>query len=69
MQDLDLTTIPLGEAPPGEEYNLVDGPSQAWMPRLSIYITVPIMVVLVILRLFTRFTSSAHLDWDDCDSM
>lgn len=66
MNNMDFALIPLGKAPPGEDYNLVDGPSQAWMPRLAIYITLPIMISFMVLRLSTHFSLRTRLAWDDC---
>lgn len=58
--------VPLGMAPPGEIVNLTGGPSQAWMPRLAVYTTLPVAVISVLLRVYARLRMRVQLGLDDC---
>lgn len=66
MSGYDLSQIPLAAPPPGQISNLVDPPSRAWVPRVSIYTTLPVALGFVILRYWARFKQKLALSWDDC---
>ncbi|KAJ0417614.1 hypothetical protein BJY00DRAFT_325448 [Aspergillus carlsbadensis] len=51
-----LSLIPMRPPPPGEVSNFVDPDSISWVGRLSIYLTLPIMVIAVILRVYVRLS-------------
>ncbi|KAJ2991851.1 hypothetical protein NUW58_g2372 [Xylaria curta] len=51
---VDLSHIPLSKPPPGEVTNFVNPESISWAGRLSIYLTLPIMVIAFTLRLYVR---------------
>ncbi|KAJ0109377.1 hypothetical protein J7T55_000302 [Diaporthe amygdali] len=65
MDGYDLSKVPLGMAPPGQTVNLAEGPSQAWMPRLAIYTTLPVAFGFLVLRLFARLRMRIALGMDD----
>lgn len=67
MDGYDLSKVPLGMAPPGQTVNLAEGPSQAWMPRLAIYTTLPVAFGFLVLRLFARLRMRIPLGMDDCE--
>lgn len=50
----DLSLIPAGPAPPGETSNLIDPESHAWVARLCVYISLPIMIIVLALRMIAR---------------
>ncbi|KAI1284151.1 hypothetical protein F5Y07DRAFT_407642 [Xylaria sp. FL0933] len=51
---VDLSTIPAANPPPGVVPNFVNPPSQAELPKIFIYVTLPLMVVFLGLRIYTR---------------
>jgi hypothetical protein len=63
----DLSLIPAGPAPPGETSNLIDPESHAWVARLCVYISLPIMIIVLALRMIARQRTK---QWgiDDCKS-
>ncbi|KAI0429872.1 integral membrane protein [Xylaria sp. FL1042] len=65
MSDADPTTTPAAPPPPGQKSNFLNPPSQAWMPRVAIYTTLPITVAFVILRLYSRFHLRQQLKSED----
>ncbi|KID83815.1 hypothetical protein MGU_08900 [Metarhizium guizhouense ARSEF 977] len=65
MDGLDLTKVPLGVPPPGQQSNLVYAESQAWIPRLAIYTTLPVALCFIIMRVGTRIRMKQSLGWDD----
>lgn len=65
MSEYDPTKIPLSVAPPGQSNDVTGGPSQAWMPRIAIYTTLPIAVIFVSLRVFARLKLRIAFGWDD----
>lgn len=67
MESFDPSKIPIADPPDGQVSNLVDGPSRAWIALLAVYITFPITVVFVLLRLYTRFYFRQVIGWDDCE--
>ncbi|KJK74583.1 hypothetical protein H634G_10112 [Metarhizium anisopliae BRIP 53293] len=65
MDGLDYTKVPLGVPPPGQQSNLLDAESQAWIPRLAIYTTLPVALCFIIMRIGTRIRMKHSLGWDD----
>lgn len=65
MSEYDPTKIPLSVAPPGQSNDVTGGPSQAWMPRLAIYTTLPVAVGFVLLRIYARLKFRIAFGWDD----
>lgn len=65
MSEYDPTKIPLSVAPPGQSNDVNGGPSQAWMPRLAIYTTLPVAVGFVSLRVYARLKLRIPFGWDD----
>ncbi|KAI0534170.1 integral membrane protein [Xylaria digitata] len=65
MSDFDPTTTPIAPPSPGEESNFLDPPSQAWMPRVAIYTTLPVAVAFIILRFYSRLHLRQKLQWED----
>lgn len=65
MSEYDPTKIPLSVAPPGQSNDVTGGPSQAWMPRLAIYTTLPVAVGFVLLRIYARLKLRIAFGWDD----
>ncbi|KAI1152776.1 hypothetical protein F4825DRAFT_450196 [Nemania diffusa] len=53
--DVDLSNIPLSKPPPGEITDFANAESISWAGRLSIYLTLPIMVITFALRMYARF--------------
>ncbi|KAH7304033.1 hypothetical protein B0I35DRAFT_445744 [Stachybotrys elegans] len=64
VPSFDPNTTPLQRPPPGETVNFVDPPSMAWALRLSIYLTFPLMLMSIALRLFVRVRNK-QVGWDD----
>ncbi|KAI4859638.1 hypothetical protein F4820DRAFT_453692 [Hypoxylon rubiginosum] len=62
---IDLSLIPLGPAPPGVTPNLIDPPSVAWLSRLAVYVTLPLVGVSLIMRLYVRLRVSRKFGLDD----
>lgn len=65
MNSSDPSEIPFGIAPPGYNYNLNEGLSQAWIPRLAIYTTLPVALCFIFLRIYARLTLKHGLGLDD----
>ncbi|KAH7304096.1 hypothetical protein B0I35DRAFT_465423 [Stachybotrys elegans] len=61
----DLSQVPLTDPPDGLDSNFIDPPSQVWQPRLAIYITFPIGILSVILRIYTRIHLGQRFGADD----
>lgn len=55
---LDLSQIPAVPPPPGVVPNFTDPPSQAHIPQIVVYVTLPLMVFFLSLRLYTRLKNS-----------
>ncbi|TGJ75780.1 hypothetical protein E0Z10_g10959 [Xylaria hypoxylon] len=51
---VDLSNIPLSKPPPGEVTDFLNAESISWAGRLSIYLTLPIMVIAFALRMYVR---------------
>lgn len=64
--DMDPSEVPAAAPPPGQASNFVDPASKAPMVRLSIYVTLPIMLIFAILRVYARRKKRL---WgaDDCE--
>ncbi|KAI1346318.1 integral membrane protein [Xylaria sp. FL0043] len=66
MSDTDLATTPVEPPPPGQTSNFLNPPSQAWMPRIAVYTTLPVTVAFVIVRLYSRLYMRQQLKSEDC---
>lgn len=64
----DLSKTPLSPPPPGQQSNFMDPPSQAWRPRLAIYMTLPPTIIFVVVRVHARLSLKHGLQIDDCKS-
>lgn len=64
---VDPSTVPLMRPPPGEHTNFVDPPSLAWAPLVSVYGSLPLMIIAVGLRMFVRLRHK-QIGIDDCTS-
>ena len=62
----DLSHIPAAQAPEGLSPNFVNPPSLATAYRILIYIFMPLMSIIVIIRLGTRLRQMHKLVADDC---
>ncbi|KAI5861021.1 hypothetical protein GGS23DRAFT_578385 [Durotheca rogersii] len=62
---IDLSQIPAGVPPPGVLPNFVDPPSQSWIGRLSVYTTLPPMVLFFVLRVYVRLIVVRRFGADD----
>lgn len=62
----DLSQISAAQPPEGVTSNFVDPPSLAIVYRVTIYIFMPLMSGLVVLRLGTRVRQMHKLVADDC---
>ncbi|KAL4935585.1 hypothetical protein BDV06DRAFT_234187 [Aspergillus oleicola] len=62
--NIDLSRTPLSQPPQGETTNFVNPESISWAGRLSIYLTLPIMVVAFALRAYVRLKKH-HVGADD----
>ncbi|KZZ95346.1 integral membrane protein [Moelleriella libera RCEF 2490] len=65
MENFDPARIPLGTPPAGQQSNLIDAESRAWIPRLAIYTTLPVTICFVLMRLAVRIQRKHALGWDD----
>lgn len=54
LAGMDLSKIPAVAPPPGVVPNFVNPPSQAYIPKIVIYVTLPLMVIFLGMRLYTR---------------
>ncbi|RAH66287.1 uncharacterized protein BO66DRAFT_431454 [Aspergillus aculeatinus CBS 121060] len=61
---MDLSKIPMSQPPPGQVTNFVDPVSISWAGRLSIWLTLPIMVIAFVLRAYVRLKTK-QLGTDD----
>lgn len=64
MSEYDPTKTPLSVAAPGQSNDVNGGPSQAWMPRLAIYTTLPVALSFVSLRVYARLKLRIPFGWD-----
>ncbi|KAI0544515.1 integral membrane protein [Xylaria curta] len=65
MAHSDPTRTPIAPPPPGQLSNFIDPPSQAWMPRIAIYTTLPLVVISLTLRICARVKLHCRLGWED----
>lgn len=66
LTDVDYTQIPAGDPPDNVDPNFIDPPSRAWQPRLAVYITLPIAVLSIFLRVYTRIHRAHRFQAEDC---
>lgn len=66
MDEFDPNTTPIGIPPPGYVSNFTGAASQAWMPRVAIYTTLPVMAILVLLRIYCCHRLRRRFGLDDC---
>lgn len=66
IPSIDLSIVPAGTPPPGVVPNFIDPPSIAWLGRLSVYIALPLMIILLALRLYVRLRVTCAAGADDC---
>ncbi|KAK8001007.1 hypothetical protein PG991_013229 [Apiospora marii] len=53
--DITPSVVPNGAPPPGHESHFDEAaPSQAWIPLLAVYTTLPVAIALVLLRVYVR---------------
>lgn len=67
-RSLDLSAFcdyAVASPPEGQTSNLVNPPSQANIPRIFTYITLPPMVVFLSLRFYTRIFVTRQVGFDD----
>lgn len=62
----DLSQIPAAQAPEGLSSNFVHSPSLGSVYRVVIYIFMPMMSALIVLRLGDRLRQMHKLEADDC---
>ena len=55
----------MSQPPPGQTTNFVNPVSISWAGRLSIWLTLPIMVVAFVLRAYVRLKAK-QMEIDDC---
>lgn len=67
MDGLDLSKIPAAVPPPGIIPNFIDPPSLEEFPKIVTYITLPLMVFFLGLRIYAR-VRLASVGVDDCKS-
>lgn len=66
MSGIDFSQIPSAAPPPGVIPNFIDPPSQADIPRIITYVTLPPMLLFLALRNYTRIFITGKLGLDDC---
>lgn len=67
MPLFDLSHIPAASPPPGVIPNFIDPPSQANMPRIFTYVTLPPMILFLALRIYARAVIMHKIGLDDCE--
>ena len=68
MVNIDLSqfdNVPAGMPPPGVTPNLIDPPSRAALPKYFALTTLPLMLVFLFLRLYTRVAITRKFGIDD----
>lgn len=63
-----LATLPAMMPPPGVTPNFVNPKSLAPAPAIVIYVTFPLMVLFLLLRVYARFRIGHSFGADDCKS-
>lgn len=66
MENFDPDNTPISRPPPGKHTNLINPPSQAWQARVSIYTTLPLVLLFVLLRVYARLRLPHGIKADDC---
>lgn len=64
---IDWSQIAAGTPPDGQTSNFIDPPSQANIPRIATYVTLPPMLLFLALRLYTRLIITRKVGLDDCE--
>lgn len=67
MPDYNLSQIPAATPPPGVIPNFIDPPSQAHLPRIFTYVTLPPMVLFLAMRMYVRIFVTNKIGLDDCE--
>ncbi|KAK5631974.1 hypothetical protein RRF57_007688 [Xylaria bambusicola] len=62
----DAWKTPARPPPPGVIPNFTNPPSLSWMGRVAVYITLPVMIVILALRVYTRTRIVKQFGIDDC---
>jgi hypothetical protein len=65
---LDMSNIPAGIPPAGHTPNFVNPESLGNMPKIFTYVTLPPMLILFTMRIFTRIKTS-RTGIDDCKAL
>ncbi|KAL2289558.1 hypothetical protein FJTKL_01820 [Diaporthe vaccinii] len=65
MPVFNLSHIPAAAPPPGVIPNFVNPPSQANMPRIFTYVTLPLMILFLALRIYARAVIMHRIGLDD----
>jgi hypothetical protein len=61
-----LNTIPAGHPPPGVTSNFLKPAENKIGCRLAVYITLPMAIISLIMRIYTRLRISGGIGVDDC---
>jgi len=64
-----LAQLPALQPPPGVVPNFVNPQSIAHQTRTAIYVTLPLMLLFLVLRLYTRLRILRAVGADDCKSL
>lgn len=67
MPGFSLRQAPAAPPPPDVPQNLVGPPSQANMPRIFTYVTLPPMILFLALRMYARLFVTRKVWLDDCE--
>lgn len=67
MSGSDLSQIPSAAPPPGVVPNFIDPPSQANVPRIFTYVTLPPMILFLAMRMYVRIFVTHTIGLDDCE--
>ncbi|KAI1762136.1 hypothetical protein GGR53DRAFT_532907 [Hypoxylon sp. FL1150] len=63
--DIDYSQIPLGPPPPGGTSNFIDPPRNSWATKVSVYVTLPLIFIFILLRIYARVRVTRKFDLDD----
>lgn len=61
-----LLHMPVTAPPPGVTSNFIDPVSQAGQTQTTIYVALPVMLILLSLRIYTRARIFRAVQFDDC---
>lgn len=67
MPGFSLRQAPMAPPPPDVAQNIVGPPSQANMPRIFTYVTLPPMILFLMLRMYARLFVTRKVWVDDCE--